>query len=157
FTVTATGAATLAYQWLKDGMPIAGETSPTLTRMALQLSDAGFYSVTARNGIGSTTGAPVLLTVRATPIVSPVTIVTQPVSRTASGGEAGSSSATGRGVRPPSNNGSKDAALTRGPPAATLTLTNIQLDSAGFYSVTATNVAGSVTSNPATLTVFTRG
>ena len=32
FSVTASGDAPLAYQWLKDGMPIAGATGPTLTR-----------------------------------------------------------------------------------------------------------------------------
>src|SRR5262249_61575344 len=117
----ATGAATLAYQWLKDGMPIAGETSPTLTRMALQLSDAGFYSVTARNGIGSTTGAPVLLTVRATPIVSPATIVTQPVSRTAFVRDDVSFSVIAQGVPPPSYQWVKDGAPIPGATAATLT------------------------------------
>jgi pectate lyase/pectin methylesterase-like acyl-CoA thioesterase len=157
FTVSATGAEPLAYQWLKDGAPIAGATSPTLTRTALQLSDAGFYSVTIGNGIGSTTSAPVLLTVRATPIVTPVTIVTQPVSRTAFVGDAVSFSVIAQGVPPPSYQWFKDGAPIAGATAATLTLTNVQLNSAGSYSVTVTNVAGSVTSNPATLTVFTRG
>src|SRR5215813_4220625 len=154
FTVNATGAATLAYQWLKDGMPIAGATSPTLTRMALQLSDAGFYSVTISNGIGSTTSAPVLLTVRATPIVSPVTILTRPASRTAFVGDAVSFSVTAQGVPPPSYQWLKNGAPIAGANAATLTLTNVQFDSAGSYSVTVMNTSGSVTSNPATLTVL---
>jgi uncharacterized repeat protein (TIGR02543 family) len=157
FTVAATGAAPLAYQWMKDGMPIPGATSPTLTRTALQLSDAGFYSVTISNGIGSATSAPVPLTVRATPIVTPVTIVTQPVSRTAFAGDAVSFSVTAQGVPPPSYQWFKDGAPIAGATAATLTLTNVQLNSAGAYSVTVTNVSGSVTSDPATLTVFTRG
>jgi pectate lyase/pectin methylesterase-like acyl-CoA thioesterase len=157
FTVVATGAATLAYQWMKDGMPIAGATGPTLTRTALQLSDAGFYSVTISNGIGSATSAPAVLAVRATPIVTPVTIVTQPVSRTAFVGDAVSFSVMAQGVPPPSYQWLKDGAPIAGATAATLTLTNVQLNSAGSYSVTVTNVSGSVTSNPATLTVFTRG
>lgn len=157
FTVTATGAAPLTYQWMKDGAPIAGGASPTLTRTALQLSDAGFYSVTVSNGTGSVTSAPVLLTVRATPIVSPVTIVTQPVSRTAFVGDTVSFSVVAQGVPPPSYQWFKDGAPIAGANAATLTLTNVQLNSAGSYSVTATNFSGSVTSDPATLTVFTRG
>jgi hypothetical protein len=46
FSVTAIGSPSLAYQWLKDGVPIAGATDTTLNRATLQLSDAGFYSVT---------------------------------------------------------------------------------------------------------------
>src|SRR5262249_22307840 len=126
-------------------------------RTPLQLSDAGFYSVTISNGIGSATSAPVLLTVRATPIVSPGTIVTQPVSRTAVVGDAVSFSVIAQGVPPPAYPWFKDGSAIFGATAATLTLTNVQLNSAGSYSVAVTNVAGSVTSNPATLTVFTRG
>jgi pectate lyase/pectin methylesterase-like acyl-CoA thioesterase len=157
FMVTATGAEPLAYQWLKDGMPIAGATGTTITRTGLQLSDAGFYSVTISNGIGSVTSAPALLTVRATLIVSPVTIVTQPMSRTAFAGDTVSFSVTAQGVPPPSYQWFKGGAPIAGATAATLTLTNVQLNSAGSYSVTVTNTSGSVTSNPATLTVFTRG
>ncbi|HKQ75856.1 MAG TPA: pectinesterase family protein [Blastocatellia bacterium] len=157
FAVTASGATTLAYQWLKDGMPIAGATGETLTRTGLQLSDAGFYSVTISNGVGSATSAPVLLTVRATPIVSTVTILTQPVNRTAFAGDTVSFSVTAQGVPPPSYQWLKDGAPIAGATAATLVLTNVQLNSAGSYSVVVSNTTGSVTSNSATLTVFTRG
>src|SRR5262249_18004514 len=118
---------------------------------------AGFYSLTVSNGIGSATSAPALLTVRATPNVSPATIVTQPVSRTAFVGDTASFSVIAQGVPPPSYQWFKDGAPIADANAATLTLTNVQLNSAGSYSVTVTNVSGSVTSNPATLTVFTRG
>ncbi len=156
FTVAATGAEPLAYQWLKDGMPIAGATSPTFTRTGLQLSDAGFYSVTISNGIGSVTSAPVPLTVRATPIVSPVTIVMQPAPRTAFVGDTVSFSVIAQGAPPPSYQWFKDGAPIAGATAATLTLTNVGFDSAGSYSVVVTNPSGSVTSAPATLAVFTR-
>ncbi len=157
FTVNATGPEPLAYQWLKDGAPIAGATNPTLTRTALQLSDAGFYSVTISNGIGSVTSQPVALTVRATPNASPVTIVTQPISRTAFAGDTVSFSVNAQGAPPPGYQWFKDGAPIAGANAATLMLTNVQLNSAGSYSVTATNASGSVTSDSATLTVFTRG
>jgi pectate lyase/pectin methylesterase-like acyl-CoA thioesterase len=157
FTGAATGSGTLSYQWLKDGAPITGATSPTLTRTALQLSDAGFYSVTVSNGIGSASSAPVTLTVRATPNVSPVTILTQPVSRTAFTGDTVIFSGAAQGVPPPSYQWFKDGAPIAGANSATLTLTNVQLNSTGSYSFTATNTSGSITSAPATLTVFTRG
>src|ERR1019366_547091 len=40
-SVTATGDSALAYQWWKNGNPIAGATSPTLTLPNIQTTDAG--------------------------------------------------------------------------------------------------------------------
>src|SRR5262249_39009982 len=72
-------------------------------------------------------------------------------------GDTASFSVIAQGVPPPSYQWFKDGAPIAGANAATLTLTNVQLNSAGSYSVTVTNTSGSVTSNPATLTVFSRG
>jgi hypothetical protein len=42
-TLAATGAGTLQYQWFKDGTQIAGEVTPTYTKNAAELTDAGAY------------------------------------------------------------------------------------------------------------------
>lgn len=56
FSVTATGAPPLNYQWLKDGESIPGETSRTLTIMNATLADSGaLYSVRVENSAGSVT------------------------------------------------------------------------------------------------------
>ena len=157
FSVAAMSSPELSYQWRIGGATIAGATGATLTRTGLQLSDAGFYSVTVSNGIGSVTSMPVLLTVRATPITSPVAILTQPVSKVEFVGNTVTFSVNAQGVPPPSYQWFKDGAPIAGATAATLVLTDIQLGSAGSYTVVVTNTSGSVTSNPATLTVFTRG
>ncbi|HEU4391225.1 MAG TPA: pectinesterase family protein, partial [Blastocatellia bacterium] len=155
FSVTANGAPALAYQWLKDGAAIPGATGATFTRTGLQLSDAAFYSVTIANGVGSITSVPVSLTVRATPPSSPATILTQPVSQTVFAGSSVTFTVTAKGVPPPTYQWFKDGAPITGATAATLTLTNVQLGSAGSYTVVVTNPFGSVTSSAALLTVFT--
>jgi sugar lactone lactonase YvrE len=57
FTVQATGAAPLAYQWSFNGTPIPGATGATYTTHPLLLSDAGTYSVAVTNGQGSATAS----------------------------------------------------------------------------------------------------
>jgi hypothetical protein len=64
FTVTATGSAPLNYQWHFNGTTaIAGATNATLVLSDVQLSNAGSYSVTINNSIGSATSQLAALTV----------------------------------------------------------------------------------------------
>jgi probable HAF family extracellular repeat protein len=43
----------LTYQWLHDGMAIPGATNATLTLPGMSMGNAGQYTVTARNGVGT--------------------------------------------------------------------------------------------------------
>lgn len=55
-TVTLSAGAqgvNVSYQWFKDGSPIAGETSATLTFAAIAAGDAGTYKLRATNAAGS--------------------------------------------------------------------------------------------------------
>ena len=61
FTVAAGGAATLDYQWLKDGTVLPSATSSVLTLTNLQMSDAGSYEVIVANAYGSVTSSPAIL------------------------------------------------------------------------------------------------
>lgn len=63
FTVVATGAATLAYQWQFNNSDIAGATTSAYTRTNVQNVDQGNYSVVVTNSSGNTSSAPALLTV----------------------------------------------------------------------------------------------
>jgi hypothetical protein len=77
FTVTASGAAPLAYQWqqfisgswtnLTNGGRIAGATSPTLTISNVATGDAGQYRVTVSNSFGTATSNAATLTVNQFP------------------------------------------------------------------------------------------
>jgi azurin len=70
FTVTATSAVPLTYQWLFKGKTIGGAKSASLTLTKVELSDAGAYSVVVSNKGGSTTSAAATLTVLAPTITS---------------------------------------------------------------------------------------
>lgn len=63
FTVVATGAGTLSYQWRKDGTNILNATTSTYTIPTAQVSDAGLYSVVVSQGTESVTSSGALLTV----------------------------------------------------------------------------------------------
>jgi hypothetical protein len=63
FTITATGAPTLAYQWAKDGVNILGALGSTYTLYNPQPADAGHYAVTVTNDFGTLTSSAAALTV----------------------------------------------------------------------------------------------
>lgn len=53
-TVAATGTPPLYYQWIKDTVPLGGQTNISLVLTNLALTNAGNYSVTVTNHYGST-------------------------------------------------------------------------------------------------------
>ena len=63
FTATAVGTLPISYQWNTNGVPIPGATSSTLNLANVQLGNAGNYSVTASNSVGTTNSDVVALTV----------------------------------------------------------------------------------------------
>ena len=63
FNIAATGAAPLSYQWLRNGTPIAGATSPTLTiSSTLPADHSARYSAVVSNSAGAVTSADAVLT-----------------------------------------------------------------------------------------------
>ena len=57
FTVTAGGAATLAYQWYKDGVVLTGKTTAALSLAGVQATNAGRYWITVSNSLGTATSS----------------------------------------------------------------------------------------------------
>ncbi|MBX3738828.1 MAG: immunoglobulin domain-containing protein [Candidatus Didemnitutus sp.] len=55
FQVAATGAPTPSFQWFRNGTVLAGADTDTLNLSNVQDTDAGNYSVTATNSLGSVT------------------------------------------------------------------------------------------------------
>jgi pectate lyase len=67
FTAVATGTATINYQWSKNGVPISGATSSSLSVTNVQVTDSGSsYTVTASNSVNSATSSVAVLTVTTT-------------------------------------------------------------------------------------------
>ena len=65
-TLSATVAAIpdAAYQWFRNGRPIAGATGKALAFAAVRAADAGTYTIAASNASGTTTSRKVTLTVK---------------------------------------------------------------------------------------------
>ncbi len=53
--VRVAGGGSLGYQWSKDGIPLAGATSATFTRLNIQGTDGGFYQAVIANSLGAVT------------------------------------------------------------------------------------------------------
>jgi len=75
FSVVAYGAATLTYQWRKDGTAISGATASTYTIASVASSDAGSYDVVVTNSKGSATSSAATLSVTTTTSSSLTTTV----------------------------------------------------------------------------------
>jgi hypothetical protein len=65
FSVTASGAAPLTYQWQLNGVNVAGATSASYSVASATASMAGTYRCVVSNGFGSVTSAGATLTVNA--------------------------------------------------------------------------------------------
>ena len=63
FNAVAAGTATITYQWDKNGAPISGATSSTLTLANVQSTAAGSYTLTASNSVGGAVSSAAILTV----------------------------------------------------------------------------------------------
>jgi hypothetical protein len=64
FAVAATGSVPLSYQWRRNGVALSGATGTSLTLTNVQSADAGSYSVTVTNNLGSVSSNPAVLSVR---------------------------------------------------------------------------------------------
>ena len=94
------------------------------------------------------------LSIHATPIAAAPTIVSQPASQTAFAGTTVVINVVARGVPAPAYQWYKDGASIAGATGPALVLTDVQLASTGTYAVVITSSLGTVTSQPATLTVY---
>ncbi len=151
FTVAAGGTAPLLYQWQFNGTPISGATDATLTLAKVSASSAGAYAVVVTNGVGNVTSRTATLTV--TPATTAPSITTHPVSQNATIGQSVSFSVVASGTAPLSYQWFENSFPIPGATSPTFTLASAQLTNNAAYRVTVTNSLGSVTSNPATLTV----
>jgi hypothetical protein len=151
FSVAVNGTAPFTYQWMKNGVNIAGATSATYSIAAAQSSDAGTYSVKVTNTAGSVTSNGAALTVNPASVAPAIT--QQPASQIVTAGQPAAFSVTVNGTAPFTYLWMKNGVNIAGATSATYSIAAAQSNDAGTYSVKVTNTAGSVTSNGAALTV----
>ncbi len=150
FSVTAGGTAPLSYQWSKNTSPISGATSASYTTPATTASDSGSqFTVTITNTLGSVKSAPATLTVNV-----PASIVTQPTTQTVVIGQAATFTVVAAGTSPLTYQWKKNGSQISGATLSSYTTpVTAATDNGESFTVTVTNVAGSVTSQSAVLTV----
>jgi len=154
FGVIASGSDPLSYQWYYNtNTLLANATDSTLTITNVQPGNVGSYSVTVSNIAGGVISSNAFLTVNTNPM-APV-FNSQPPSLVVLAGSAASFTAVAAGTAPIGYQWSKNGTPISGATSPTLSLSNVQTADDGSYTVIASNSVGSVTSNPAQLTVTT--
>ena len=147
---SAVGTPLPAFQWSRDGVPIAGATRTELTLPALTLADTGRYAVTVTNLAGTDTSA-AQVTVRAAPVFTRA-----PAAQTVPAGDDATLSVEVAGYPTPALQWRRNGTALPGQTGATLRLTPATSAAAGAYDVVATNALGDATSAAAELTVTVR-
>ena len=157
FSVVATGTAPLSYQWRRDGVDIAGETGTSYTLDPTSVADDGAtFDVVVTNAFGSATSTAATLTVSASGVAPSIT--TDPASITVTEPDAATFSVVATGTAPLSYQWRRDGVDIAGETGTSYTLdpTSVADDGATF-DVVVTNAFGSATSTAATLTVSASG
>jgi hypothetical protein len=153
FTVVAAGTAPLSYQWQKNGANIAGATAASYTTPVTATSDSGStFRVVVSNTAGTVTSAAATLTVN-TAAVAP-TITTPPANQTVTAGQTAAFAVVAAGTAPLSYQWQKNGVNIAGATAASYTTpATATSDSGSTFRVVVSNIAGTVMSAAATLTV----
>jgi hypothetical protein len=148
FTVEATGAGPLTYQWRRNGIALPGATNATLTLAELRRHDAGAYSVLVSNPAGIVASAVATLTV-----LVPPTITLQPQSQVVNTNTTVTFTVAAQGAGPVRYQWQFNGANLAGATGATLTLNNVTLAHEGDYRVLVTDDITTGASQVARLTV----
>ena len=150
FSVAATGTAPLSYQWLKNGLNIAGATGSSYSIPSTVTADAASYSVKVTGPVGAATSSSVALTLNIAPAVS-----TQPLNAYKALGQSASFSVVASGTGPFTYQWSKDGNAIAGANAATYSIAVVGNTDVGRYSVSVANAVGAVLSQEAELVIVT--
>ncbi len=153
FSVVAAGTAPFNYQWSKNGTDISGATAASYTTPATGDADTGAsFHVVVTNSVTSVTSNDATLTVTPAPIAP--TITAQPTGVIVIAGQAASFTVAATGNPTLTYQWKRGTTPIVGATSATYTLTTTSLtDNGAQFSVVVANLAGSVPSNAATLTV----
>ncbi|MCS1408533.1 MAG: Endoglucanase C [Verrucomicrobia subdivision 3 bacterium] len=151
FNIAATGTPPLAFQWQKNGVDIPGATSTTLNLQNITIEDAAQYRARVSNEVKEVFSTTERLTLQA--IASPPRIDQQPADVIIEAGQTATFQVSAAGSPPLTYQWQFNKENITGATTRTLTLSNVQSNNMGRYRVIVTNPAGTLTSNPATLTV----
>ncbi len=151
FTVAATSSVAVTYQWLKNAAAIPGATSASYTYAPTTADDGSRFTCNVTNSAGTVTSTAAVLTVN--PAVAPK-VTTQPSSLTVALPASATFTLVASGSPSPTYQWYRNSAAISGATSASYTLPSTSTaDSGASFTCVATNIAGSVTSAAAILTV----
>ena len=148
FTLNVVASNATSTTWTKNGVTVGNTAQITISN--LQTNDAGNYTVTVSNNVGSVSGQPITVTV-----MTPPNITSNPIGVTVTNNNNITLSVTATGSAPLNYQWSLNGTAVTGATQSTLPLTNIQTNNAGYYTVTVSSPYGTITSSPALVVVNT--
>ena len=150
FSCLVSGDLPISYQWKRAGLAISGATSNIYSIESATELDVGSYYVNVSNTAGNVDSTSANLNINAPP-----TILTQPLSITQELGSNCEFSVAVQGAVPLTYQWKKDGVNITEATDYVYKITGIQESDAGNYLVAVNNIAGSIQSDLATLTVTT--
>lgn len=151
FGVAVSSIAAISYQWLKNDVPIPGETNAVLTIPSASPSDIGDYTVLISDETATIKSQSAKLTVWLHPI-----FVIHPKTTNINPGATATFNAQALSRTPIQYQWRKNGIEISGETNQSITIINAQLEQAGIYTVIATDNYGSFESDPADLNVLVK-
>jgi hypothetical protein len=148
FTVVASGAMPLAYQWRFNSAAISGATGSSYTRINVQSKDLGSYSVVVNNAVGSVTSSNAMLALSVPPLIT-----RQPQPQSVLAGQSASFNVVASGTPLLSYQWRFNDIIVPGATASAFTLAAAWPPNSGAYSVIVSNSGGVAVSMEAPLIV----
>ena len=150
FSVSATGAGPLTYQWKRNGANISGATSASLSFTSVTVAQAGTFTCEVTGTCGSLVSSAATLTVQ-----SPLTWSQQPSSASAAVGQSVTLAAQASGTGSIVYQWRKNGINIQGATSSSLVFASLVPSDSGSYVCIATGICGSITSNAADVSAIT--
>lgn len=150
FSVTATDANSITYQWKKNGVDLVGETKSTYVLKSANLADNGALITVAVSGAGGTivSAAATITVISRAPKIS-----TNPTPQSVVAGQSATFTVSVTGLAPFSYQWLKNGQVISGASSSSFSTPITFSDNSQQFSVVVTNSIGSITSSPATVSV----
>ena len=149
FSGLASGDSPLTYQWYKDQAVISGAVSESISISSVSQAEVGVYYFEAKNPVGSVYSDQVNLDIYIAPSIS-----LNPTDVSVNSGENALFSVGVNGDKPITLEWFKDDQAIPDSDFANLSISGVTQDNVGVYKAKATNIAGSIESSGANLTII---
>ena len=152
-SVSGGGTGPRSFAWSFNGVVLTNANSDTLVFTGVLGSNAGVVTVSISNNDGSVVRNAAIWTGLSSLPDEPPTIATQPASLTVTSGSAASFKVVATGTPAPTYQWKKNGVPIARATASTYTIASTRSSDTATYTVIVSNVAGSITSSPAKLTI----